>query len=442
MKFKKNHLSKIIFVCLLTSFNIANAITVNDLNREFNSYGKTLPSGELEHTFCYASDSSRLEVNGVNIDSSVRLASVSKVITSFWAISSLGPHYQFETHLSYSAKTRHLHISGSSDPFMGQQSLFFIASELDRLGIQDIDLLTFDSKFLVYEFADVRSSYEGTVGAQSNPPAQDSQIAVLKYLNTRNWSQNFSRLYAQLRSKSFAMGIRMVAAPKVSVRNAMLDETDDMKYESGALHLTYDSEELYKYLKHMNAYSINYAANIIFRNLGGTDAFEKFISRKLRMRTNAVTMYTGSGLEYYTDGEVTRRDRVDNESTCENVLKITAALDSDLKVYGLSLADVLLVAGVDQGTWSGSSTVTGAIAAKTGTLVDIPVSNLMGMASTQSGDFYFGMFFQMRDRQEMDRAHAIETSMADNIVAANGGRNAVPLAALSESFLPFRENLK
>ena len=132
MKLKKSHLSKIVFVCLLAFFQKAHAIAVKDLSGEFDSYSKGVPSGELENTFCYASGSTRLDIQGVNIDSPVRLASVSKVITSFWALSSLGPHYQFETHLSYSAKTRHLHISGSSDPFMGQQSLFFLASELDR----------------------------------------------------------------------------------------------------------------------------------------------------------------------------------------------------------------------------------------------------------------------------------------------------------------------
>ncbi len=411
------------------------------ISADFDVLSKGLPSGELQNSFCYApnkvTDPDQLDIVGTNIDAPVRLASVSKIITSFWALSVLGPNFRYETQLSWNPKSKHLHIKGMQDPFMGQHSLMFLASALDELGIHDISLVSFDSNFFVYEFADTRSSYESSVGAQSNPPLQDSQIAVLKYFNTAQWPKNLVNLYKALRDKAGLLKIKMQVAPKIAVRNVILSDVDGVNDEPGTIHFSYLSSTLLQYLKHINTMSINYPPGMMFRSLGGSDALSKFLADRLRMRADDVSMYTGSGIEYYLDGEITKQRRVDNESSCKNILKIIMSLDLLLDKYTKNLQDIFLVAGVDQGTWNGSKEIAGAVTAKTGTLVQIPVSNLAGLASTMSGEYYFGIFFQLKDRNEIQKAHEAANTMVDDIVIKNGGKAKDPLATEAKSFVPF-----
>ena len=94
-----------------------------------------------------------------------------------------------------------------------------------------------------------------------------------------------------------------------------------------------------------------------------------------------------------------------------------------------------------------SQEVAGAVVAKTGTLIQIPVSNLTGMASTAEGAFYFGIFFQMKDLKDQNHGQLPKTreaasSMVDVIVAKYGNKNSQPLAKQAEIFLPFDAALK
>ena len=412
-----------------------------EISSDFEELSKGLPSGDLPNSFCYADraeeDPDALTVFGRNMDSPVRLASVSKVVTSFWALSVLGPQYRYKTEFSWNPTSKRLHIKGSQDPFMGLHALMFMASELDRMNIHDIAQVSFDSNFFVFELVDVRASYETAFGSQSNPTPQLAQIALSKYFNTRIWPPNVLQFYQGLKEKAKSFNVPMQASPKLAARNIILSEADDVSSESGTIHFTYQSAPLYKYLKHINTRSINYPPSIIFRTLGGAIELNKFLEEKLRIAKGGVLMHTGSGIEYYLDGEVTHQLRVDNISSCRNILKVIIGLEALLRSIKFELPDVLMVAGVDKGTWNGSPEVAGAVTAKTGTLYTFPVSNLAGMANATAGEIYFGIFFQMKDRSEISKAHASANFMVDDIFFKNGSKNLKPLATEAKEFLVF-----
>ncbi len=451
-------------ISLVTVFHVSYALAANipvkprgkalppeEITTYFDALSKSIPSGELPNSFCFAknltTDPEQLEVYGTNVDSSIRLASVSKIITSLWAISVLGPQFRYRTDFSWNAKAKHLHIGGGQDPFMGLHTLLFLASEFDRIGIHDIELVTFDSNFLVYELADIRAGYESSIGSQSNPSPQLAQIALLKYFNYRQWPKNLVQVYKLLKEKAAGLRIGMQPIPRVMARNVILSDVDAVSGEPGAIQFSYHSAPLYKYLKHINTLSINYPSSIIFRSLGGEEAFKSFLHQGLGFAQESIKMHTGSGIEYYIDGESTHQQRIDNQSSCRTILKVYVALSNALAKSALNLADVLQVAGVDHGTWIGSKEVAGAVVAKTGTLIQIPVSNLTGMASTAEGAFYFGIFFQMKDLKDQNhgqlpKTRAAASSMVDVIVAKYGNKNSQPLAKQAEIFLPFDAALK
>ncbi len=73
-------------------------------------------------SYCYTNE--RGELEGKNVELRIRLASVSKLITSLWAVDQLGPDYRFETKLFI--KNGHLHIKGSYDPFFGNEKAYYL----------------------------------------------------------------------------------------------------------------------------------------------------------------------------------------------------------------------------------------------------------------------------------------------------------------------------
>ena len=77
---------------------------------------------ETDQAYCYTD--SKGSAAGENLDKPVRLASVSKLITSLWAMEKLGPNYTYNTKLFI--KGNNLHIQGSFDPFLGNEKMFFL----------------------------------------------------------------------------------------------------------------------------------------------------------------------------------------------------------------------------------------------------------------------------------------------------------------------------
>ena len=93
---------KLLVLGLLSSliFNLAHSSENSDASWNKLLINAKLPS--TEQSYCYSDDLGKTQ--GENLNLRVRLASVSKLMTSLWAIEKLSPQYKFETKLFYSRK--------------------------------------------------------------------------------------------------------------------------------------------------------------------------------------------------------------------------------------------------------------------------------------------------------------------------------------------------
>ena len=83
---------------LLCITKIVSAAELNSNESTLKSLLSQVENFEGKHSVCYmTTDSKEQIVKGINLNEKVRLASVSKLLTSYWVLSRLGPKYKFKT---------------------------------------------------------------------------------------------------------------------------------------------------------------------------------------------------------------------------------------------------------------------------------------------------------------------------------------------------------
>ncbi|RYZ85879.1 MAG: hypothetical protein EOP06_15560, partial [Proteobacteria bacterium] len=162
------------------------------------------------NAMCYLEEKPGSAVQGTNMDSMYEIASVSKIVTSYWALSTLGPDYRFVTQVyvdQASAGTVDVHIEGGADPYFGREMTHFLFSELQRLGVKKIRDLTFDQNFKL--FWSVREKPTWSID-----PSRENIIQVLKQkINFR------SAEYTATRLQSIKLGMKLEQQMNIKVAN-------------------------------------------------------------------------------------------------------------------------------------------------------------------------------------------------------------------------------
>lgn len=331
-----------------------------------------------QQSYCYTNP--RGELEGQNLDLRVRLASVSKLLTSFWAIETLGTHYQYKTKLFI--KNNSIHIAGSFDPFFGNEKVFFLLSQLNELGYSSFDTITFDKDLIVYPTAQTHTD----VYPQITPATVARNLNT--YFNTNSWGKAFKNEYTRIASLSKKGTFRDQV--NFTVKSVQFVEQNPMENDSEARVLTYTSPELAKYLKEINIQSNNYASHTIFLQLGGEEAFNNFLYDSFKLDSSKIHFYSGSGLPTFINGS-----RFDNYATCSVILTLLSELKMSIEKQNMAIEDIIAVPGSDGGTFRNRtfpSELKNSFVAKTGTLTH--VSTLAGIMSTQNGYSFFGVFNQ------------------------------------------------
>lgn len=373
--------------------------------RTDTSWEKLLVTHKLpskDQAYCYSDD--RGQVQGKNLDTRIRLASVSKLLTSLWAIEKLGINYKYETKLFI--KGKNLHIEGSLDPFLGNEKMFFLLSQLNDLGFTKFDTITFDKVIQINPNAEIYSDQYPLITRASN-------ARYLKmYFNTKNWSSELKAQYARVRGLDNKGRFREVV--QFEIGEAKYVDANPYEHDEEVKKLTLSSPELYKYLKEINVQSNNYAAQTIFLKLGGTLKFEKFLSDRYSKTSDSIYFYTGSGLPVVIDGK-----RHDNYGTCAIVIELIAALKESAERQGHLLEDILAVPGSDGGTFNNRTfpaIYKNSFLAKTGTLVH--TSTLAGAMSTVKGFSFYGIFNQSTD---IEGSQTVQNNMIESLMTEMGG---------------------
>ena len=205
-----------------------------------------------EQSYCYVDDQGSLQ--GKNINLQVRLASVTKLLTSLWAIEEKGINYRYDTKLFIQGN--HLHLQGSFDPFMSNEKMLFLISQLNTLGYNHFDKITYDKNIQINPSAQSHTDQYPLITRDSNGRN------IKMYFNTASWSSDFKLEYDRL--ASLARKERFLKTVEFSVDTVEYSGVNPLGADAKVLTLT--SPKLYQYLKETNVASNNYSSHTIFRD--------------------------------------------------------------------------------------------------------------------------------------------------------------------------------
>lgn len=368
----------------------------------FNKLLKTYKVNPIDQqAYCYTDEKGTLQ--GTLVDLQVRIASVSKLLTSLWAIEKKGINYRYDTKLF--VKGGHLHIQGSFDPFMSNEKMMFLVSQLNALGYKHFDKITYDKNIQINPNAQVHTDQYPLITRESN------RKNLRTYFNTASWSIAFKAEYDRL--ASLAKKDRFLKSVDFSVDTVEYAEVNPLA-GTDARVLTLTSPELYKYLKETNVKSNNYTSHTIFRDLGGASSFEKFLADRFSLTADQIKLYNGSGLPTVIEGK-----RYDNYATCAILTDLISELKESAERQSKKISDVVAVPGNDAGTFRNrlnSADLKNTFVAKTGTLMH--TSTLAGAMSTKNGFSFFGVFNQTTD---IVGAKTVQNAMVRVIMDEMGG---------------------
>jgi serine-type D-Ala-D-Ala carboxypeptidase/endopeptidase (penicillin-binding protein 4) len=384
---------------------------------------------------CYRLDQDGQALQGKNTESKVEIGSVSKIFTSYWALSARGASYRFETLVSLHDLGNgfwNVHLKGSRDPYFGKTSLQMIMADLNQLGIKKIKHLSFDENL---KYIDTPESEVVAISKLRTSDPQPNVVRERLMTAMERISRGYSDLEVELKKDLKLDVTQKLSMSAEDVLFISQEELASEKVVPTAVY-SYKSVALPKLLKEMNRNSNNYAANNVFESLGGREEFKKFISASLSMTSTDVLMLNGSGDHFYEDDSLGHY----NEATCDSIVKVLHALRAKATKLNLKLTDVMAVVGDDSGATVNiyeNDLTKDSVIAKTGT-VDPGVA-LAGLASTKDGTFLFASVFGPGDTAAERNAgrDQIDDRLKD-LIRKNGGP--VKLSYHQKSFLPFDGN--
>lgn len=337
-------------------------------------------------TYCESVDGQQNQYTGIRDMTSYPLASLSKIFLSAWALDKLGPDYKFENqwYLKKINGTEYdVYFRSNYDPILNIEKILYAISLMKARGVLKIRQLVIDETARVY----LSVLNDPHVELTEVPVTIEKSIENLKIiLNSVNWGSQTEQ--AQLNLFQFSKdNNRVIEIPKqFSTAEVIYKQSKTIDLNSYDSVIKMSSVILLKYLKELNVNSNNYITDMLFQTMGGPAEFRKFQKMRLNLNESDLQIYTGSGLPVYILGS-----RQDNKGSCYSVLKTLKFIKNLSTQLSFDMGHLLLVAGLDQGTYQASLPVrfNQALAIKTGRLFDVPALNIAGTANTQSGTLYF-----------------------------------------------------
>lgn len=397
---KKTAISGVLIALTLSSAVFGSARTDAEFEKQLIKH-KVNPISE--QSYCYTDEKGNIQ--GKNLDTKIRLASVSKLLTTLWAVEELGIDYRHDTKLY--VKGNNLHIAGSFDPFLSNEKMLFLISQLNMLGFTHFEKITYDKNLLIFPQAQQHTDEYPLITRESN--ARN----IKTYFNTAAWSKPFKDEYTRL--AKMAKAGRFLPEVTMKVDNVAFVETIpfDNKDEDVRM-LTLTSPELFKYLKETNVKSNNYSSHTLFRQLGGEAKFEAWLANRYGLTAEKIKLFNGSGLPTVTSGV-----RKDNYASCSIMLNLIEELKLSAEKQGREIEDVVAVPGSDAGTFRNrlnTSDYKNTFVAKTGTLMH--TSTLAGAMSTVAGFSFFGIFNMTT---ALEAAKNVQNFMVGTLMSEMGG---------------------
>lgn len=278
-----------------------------------------------EQTFCYNQSG---VVEGYQVDKLQRIASVTKLLSTFAASETLDLNKRFETKLYISGEK--LHIEGSRDPYFEEEKMMLLMKALNDLGYKSFKTVTFDKNFI---FSDV------ALQSHQDITTSHTRLRLATYLN----SKNVKFLRTQwLAAYTFAQEENVVLdktrTPSINATTVTLSDGNPLINSLPSIYI-YKSKPLHAILKSMNVMSKNLVAQNVYLEAGRVKKFETLMAEK-GIDSKSYRIYNGSGLPIKTPNS-----RTDNLASCRTVIKIIALLSESVKKHNLILSDIVAVNG-------------------------------------------------------------------------------------------------
>lgn len=378
------------------------------------------------NSLCYQPDQPNAHTEGVNTAHRFELASVSKVITAFWALDAQKPDFRFTTTIDVTPVDKDsfdVHLTGVWDPYFGREMTHFMMSELYRLNVRKIRNLTFDENFSI--FWSVREKPTWSI----NPTPADVALVLRQKLRM------LPQEYNSTRAKAKKIGIQMSENPRISISKIQPLEYSKRVVKDNTRVFFMRSAPLYRYIKEMNRNSNNHVADRLFEFLGGSNKFVPYIKQRLNLSPDDIRLVNGSGDKVFIGHE-----KVYNEGSCEAIVHIISETRTLLQKYNYDLKDIMAVAGTDQNStlgerYAGNATA-GSMIAKTGTID--PAITLAGLINTEQGPVYFGILYKTKGPKDWANARDKIRKDVVQLMGKFGGKSEIE-DYTSNSFLPFDE---
>ncbi|MFN3697760.1 MAG: D-alanyl-D-alanine carboxypeptidase [Pseudobdellovibrio sp.] len=330
----------------------------------------------------YEKNSKIMQYSSVDDQTLHPAASLSKIYLTAFVIHKLGLEYQFSHRLKLKYVTDQVadvFLDSDGDPIYNIQKALYIMSILRMQGVRQIRHLTISPQTRIF------------LSVLNNPSIELDQVPIslsetiknFKLIfNSQNWGPQtqFARdelnQFVNLSRKNLPI-VTEFKTDTVGVSDTEPDQFDQ--------EIIVHSSRINEYLKELNVNSNNYISDTLFKKLGGFEEFYRFQSQTLKIKSDQLIMFSGSGLPTYVDGR-----RYDNKTTCRSLIKALHYIKIKADDYNVNLGDLLLMPDYDQGTFDSQSVVVNhSVVLKTGRLFEVPTLNLAGLASTQSGIFAF-----------------------------------------------------
>ena len=359
------------------------------------------------------------EVASGGADAEINPASVVKVATSMWALETLGPDFRWETRVlargtvgsDEGTLDGDLVVQGGGDPDFQDENAFLVAAALNRAGLRTVTgALKVDKDFWI-------GWENGSEGTLSDPVKRGLRMAerLRRALDSRRWSAGMRRQWAEF---AVRRGLDPRRPPRVRVLGGVGVTADA---GSGSLLLVHRSKPLLDVLHRFDTYSNNDIERLGLL-LGSADALAAHLTRRLDDPSGDIRLETLSGLGT-------------NRLTPRLVVRLLRAFRDTCRRHGLTVEDVLPVAGCGPGTvtrffpkLSHGSAAT-AVVAKTGTLTntDGGVTVLAGFANTADGEIAFCVA-SPRAGRHIAYARRSEERWVLQLIDAHGGPKPRPCA--------------
>ena len=324
-------------------------------------------------------------------------ASNVKVATAYAVLRSMDPNYRFMVNVwtdgvidrETGTLNGNLYVSGR-DPMFGSAHAVTIAEELNKLGVQKITGSLIVSEGFIFNQS---NSSSGSANGLFNTLITEKRSAAA----SRAWDNHL--LYKGRLGEMLIPGVVFDGTVTVGSLSSQLK-----------LLFSHESVPLREVLKVNLSYSNNFLSDRLGELVGGPFAIARLVQQSVGIPPEEFALQTASGLGI-------------NRVTPRAMMKLLRAFRSELGKKGLTLVDVMPVAGIDRGTLEGrfaDGLTRGSVVGKTGTLgaTDAGVSSLAGEIYTQQGAVLFVIFNQ---RGSVSRFRAFQNSYVNMILNQFGG---------------------